>query len=52
MQELDRRDLQTGKFFQLDVITFSKEFQVLRTVKNPTHGSGWDKRGLQTGNFR
>ena len=33
---------------QLDVITFSKQFQILVTVKNPSHGSGWDRCDLHT----
>ena len=34
------------------ISTFPKQFQVLTTVKNPSHGSGWDRHDLQTGNFR
>ena len=34
------------------ISTFPKQFQVLTTVKNPSHGSGWDRNDLQTGNFR
>ena len=26
------------------------QLQVLRTVKNPSHGSGWDRRDLQLQN--
>ena len=33
-------------------LLYSKQFQVLRTVKNPSHGYGWDRRDFQTSNFR
>ena len=45
--ELDGRDLQTGNFCELDIITFSKQFQVLRTLHNPSQGSGWDRHDQQ-----
>lgn len=45
-------DLKTGDFCYLDVITFSKQCQVLRTIKNPSHGSGWNRSDLQTCNFK
>ena len=48
----DRLDLQTGSFSWLDVMNFSQQFQVLRTLTNPSHGFGWDRQDLQTGNFR
>ena len=32
----------------LDLIPFSKHFLVLKTVKNTSHKSGWDRHDLQT----
>ena len=40
--EWDGGDLRTCNFSWLDDITVSVQSQVLKTVKNPSHGSAWD----------
>ena len=49
----DRMDVifELAASHKLVIITFPNQFQVLRTVQNPSHGSGWYRGDLQTGNF-
>ena len=46
----DGSNFQTGNFCH-DIINFSKQFHILRTVKSPINGSGWNKHDLPISSF-